>query len=146
MKDLHHNVKPVTTLLPVVTSTDKDGASVDIQGFSSVEHIIHVGAPGDTFSGSIKFDFYIEESANGTDWAGVTNEEDILGEFTLGADGHFLTIDADAECSQLYRIGYRGNKRYSRVTMNKTGTHTTGTPLSMLALKGHPQLAPTDEN
>jgi hypothetical protein len=146
MKDLHHNIKPVTTLLPVVTSTDKDGAAVDRQGFRSVEHIVHIGAPGDTFSGSVKFDFFIEESDNGTDWTGVTAADSILGQFTLGTNGLFLTVDGNAKCSKLYRIGYRGNKRYSRVTMDKTGTHTNGTPLSMSAIKGNPELAPTSEN
>jgi len=147
MNDLHHNIKPVTTLLPVVTTADKDGASVDRQGFQSVEHIIHLGAPGDTFSGSLKFDFFLEESDDpSSNFAGVTDANSLLGDFPLAADGHFLTVDANGECSQLYRIGYRGNKRYSRVTMNKTGTHTNGTPLGMLAVKGHPEQAPTSEN
>lgn len=147
MKDLHSNIKPVTTLLPVVTTADKDGAAVDSDGFRSVEHLIHIGAPGDTFSGSLKFDFFIEESdASGSGWAGVADAESILGDFTLGADGLFLTVDADGECSQMYRIGYRGNKRYSRITMNKTGTHSNGTPLGMMAVKGHPLSAPTSEN
>lgn len=147
MNDLHHNIKPVTTLLPVVTSADKDGTGVDRQGFGSVEHIIHIGAPGDTFSGALKFDFFIEESDDpSSNYTGVTEPDSILGDFTLGSNGLFLTVDADGECSQLYRIGYRGNKRYSRITMNKTGTHTNGTPLAMLAVKGHAQQAPTSEN
>jgi hypothetical protein len=100
MNDLHHKIALVTTLLPQVVTANKTGIGVDRQGFGSVEHLVHLGAPGDTLSGALKF-------------------------------------------SQIYKIGYRGNKQFSRVTITKTGTHTNGTPIGMMAVKGHPQLAPT---
>jgi hypothetical protein len=55
-----------------------------------------------------------------------------------------LTIDGVSEDDEAYRVGYIGTKRYVRVVAiaaNAPGN----TPLSVLAVLGHPDLAPTSD-
>jgi hypothetical protein len=144
MRDLHNNIGVQQTLDPVVASADQTGAVVDSQGFGSVEHLALIGQSGDTLSGSVKIDIKLQhgDAADGSDMAAVTDALDVLGT-TPDTNGIFATIDAAAEDEAVYRIGYRGTKRYSRLVVDLTGTHTNGTPVGLAAIKGHPALAPT---
>ena len=38
---------------------------------------------------------------------------------------------------EIFRVGYRGGKRYIRVVLAKTGTHSNGTPLGAFVIKSH---------
>ena len=38
---------------------------------------------------------------------------------------------------EIYRVGYVGGKRYVRVVLAKTGTHSNGTPLGAMIVRGH---------
>lgn len=146
MRDMHNNIKLVPAITPATYTSDQDGATIDRQGFSKVEHVIHVGVSGDTLSGSVKIDFVIQESDNGSTWADVTSEDAVL----FGADGVsaapdangiFATVDDPAEDGKILRIGYRGGKRYSRIQADFTGTHTNGIPLEAHATLGAPDNA-----
>jgi|GEM_PF-920646 len=52
--------------------------------------------------------------------------------------GLFGTLNADAEDSTIYRVGYKGNKRYLRVALDfTTGTGgITAAPVSVMAILG----------
>jgi hypothetical protein len=146
MKDLHSNIKLVQTLDPatVTGTSDVNGATVDRQGFDSVEHIVLFGESGDTLSGSVYFDVTIQESDDDSTWTDVTTAADVVGA-TPDANGVWTTIDAAAEDDTLYRIGYVGGKRYSRLQVELTGTHTNGTPIAACAVLGHADQAPTSD-
>lgn len=142
MKDLHHNIKTVQTLDPAVTTTNRAGAPVDRQGFESVEHIVLFGASGDTLSESVRTDVKLEASEDGSNWAAVTEADDVNGG-PVSAGGVFATIDSTSLDQTDYRIGYVGNARYSRVSLVLTGTHTNGTPVSAIAILGAANVKPT---
>lgn len=146
MKDLHNCVKLVQALDAQTLTADANGSGIDRQGFESVEHIVNLGASGDTLSGSVYVELVIQESDDNSAWSDVTAAADVL----VGADGIsaapdangvFATIDAAAEDERHFRIGYIGGKRYSRVQIDLTGTHTNGIPAAALAVLGHDEQA-----
>lgn len=150
MKDLHSNIKVVNALSPVVLTADQNGATIDRQGFEGVEHIVQLGATGDTLSGSVYVELVIQESDDNSSWSDVTAANDVI----VGGDGIsaapdangvFATIDDNAEDDRHFRIGYRGGKRYSRVQLDFTGTHTNGIEASALAVLGAPHQAGTSD-
>jgi hypothetical protein len=135
MKDLHHNIKTVQTLDPAVTTTTRVGAPVDRRGFESVEHIVLIGASGDTLSETLYMAAKLEASEDGTTWEPVTDGGAVIGGPVSGS-GIFATIASDQAAQMEYRIGYLGNARYSRISVLLTGTHEEGTPVSALAVLG----------
>jgi hypothetical protein len=143
MRDLYSNIAVQQTLDPQVVKTDQESDLVDHQGYDSIDHHVAVGQSGDTLSGTVKFDLKIlhGDESDGSDMAAVA-ATDVIGA-TPDTDGVFATIDADGEDGNVYCIGYIGSKRYSRIVVDATGTHTNGTPIGALAVLGHPAQAPT---
>lgn len=125
----------LTALLPAVRTAAADGATIDLAGYHGCTFGVHLGAPGDTLSGSVYFDFTIQHSDDGSAWSDITDNEYVIGA-TVAAGGIWRTVDADAEASQVYTIGYRGPKRYVRIQLEKTGTHSNGTPIGAVAYLG----------
>lgn len=153
MKDLHSRIKLVPQILPIVGNNDTAGTpaqSVDRMGYNSVEHVVLLGATGDTLSGSTKIEFKLQHSDNNTDWEAVTSADYVLVESDSGVsvpdeNGIFRVVDANAEDDTTYRIGYVGPKRYSRVFADFVGTHSNGIPLAVLGILGDPAVAPTQD-
>jgi len=146
MKDLHNNIKVVQALIPAVVTADANGSGIDRQGFEMVEHIVVMGNSGDTLSGSVLIELVLQDSPDNSVWSDVILAKQVL----VGADGIsvapsatgvFATIDAPAEDSRHFRIGYRGGERYTRIQVDLTGTHTNGTPISVIAVLGSPEQA-----
>lgn len=151
MRDLHHNIKIVSAILPqVVTSAGGAVSSsddvLDLAGFGSAEIIVDVGASGDTLSGTVKLTVSVQhadEDASTPDTAGTyaaVTTADLLG--ATSSSGDVLVIDDPAEDSAAYSFGYIGTKRFLKVTVTPGGTHTNGTPLGVVLVKGHPDSAP----
>lgn len=143
MRDFANNVTVVSSITPKVASgtTDLTGAHIDRKGYESVTHVVAVGVSGDTLSGSVKLDLILEHAdADGSgspgSYSAVSSGEDVL-DGTVTAGGIFTTIDSLAEDDVVVKIGYRGNKRFSRVKVDLTGTHANGTPVAAVALLGH---------
>jgi hypothetical protein len=147
MRDLFSNVAVVATLSPAVYTGDQNGAAVDSHGFDSILHCVQVGTTGDTLSGSVKIDFKLQDSDDGTTWYPVTRDLDV-NQFTaapyqaVDANGIFLTIDSNSEDDAMFKIGYVGYRKYSRVVADFTGTHTNGIEIGMSVIKGHPLSLP----
>lgn len=130
------------SLNAIVKATDTDCTGVDSQGFSTVTHVVNVGANGITFSTTNKVEIELEESDDNATFTDVTSNTSVVGG-TVGTNGLWQTIDADGDCNAVYAIGYTGPKRYSRVVLNFSGTHGTGTIFGVTGIKGRPISGPT---
>lgn len=137
-RDLHNNIKTVTSLVPATRTADANGTGVDTSGFESVEAVVALGQSGDTLSGSVKLDLELEESDDDSTYTDVALA-DMIGGVSAG---NFGTIDAATEDEKIYRVGYRGRKKYVRPVLNFTGTHTNGIPCAAMVILGNPRHAP----
>tara|TARA_R100001463_G_scaffold84084_1_gene138651 strand:- start:1204 stop:1656 length:453 start_codon:yes stop_codon:yes gene_type:complete len=135
-------IKIDESLNAIVKDADTNCTGVDSQGFSSVTHVVNVGANGITFSTTHKVEIELEHSDDNVTFTDVTSNTDVVGG-TVGTNGLWQTIDADGDCNAVYAIGYVGGKRYSRVVLNFSGTHGTGTIFGVVGVKGRPLSGPT---
>jgi hypothetical protein len=144
-RDLHSNIRVRQVLDPqLLTGTDDSTPcdAADHQGFQSVEHVVFVGASGDTLSGSLKIELAIEESEDGESFEPVTDAGAVIG--SVDEDGIFAVIDGAGEDAALYRVGYLGSKRYSRVNILRTGAHADGTVVAAAAILGDAETRPVE--
>lgn len=142
-RDLHNNLKTVVTRKPgtAAATADFNGTAVDTLGFEGVEVFVYMAASGDTLSGSVYTTLELEESNDNTTFTDVA-EVDMIGAIDGTTTGAFAVIDDPAEDDALFRVGYVGNKRYVRVVVNVTGTHTNGTAYTTWAVLGHGRQMP----
>jgi hypothetical protein len=139
--DLYNNIKVSSLLIPAVRTADANSTAVDMQGFESVVFVADVGNSADTLSGSVKIEFELEESDDNSTFTDCA-DADVIGYVDGTNDGTFAVIDAPAEDSTVFKCGYRGTKRYVRVVFNVTGTHSSGTPIGVIAIQGNANYAP----
>ena len=137
MRDISNITKSVTCQDAKVFTADANGTTVDRKGFESVMFIVNSGIEGDTLSGSVKFDFILQESTDDSTFTAVTSSTSVT-EGSVDSSGIFLTLDANGETPQTSQIGYIGGSRYARVKIDATGTHSNGTPISVQAVLGNP--------
>ncbi|MCD6035234.1 MAG: hypothetical protein K0R63_975 [Rickettsiales bacterium] len=135
MKDLYHNLKITQLSKPAVATGNVTSDSIDMQGYQSLSVLFDVGQSGDTLSGSLKWTLTAEESDNDSDFTAV-------GASDLHNGVASVVIDEAAEDETVVTFGYKGAKRYIRAVATKTGTHTNGTPIGIVAVQGHAGLAP----
>ena len=136
MTNIYHNTKITQLLDPVTATATQNSTYVDAQGFDLNPTLIAlIGQSGDTLSGSVYWTIQLEHSDTTSGFTSVSNTD------TLGGAASYV-VDAAAEDEQAYIFGYAGGKRYVRVSITKTGTHSNGTPLAVLALSGSPAVAP----
>jgi hypothetical protein len=128
-RDLYSNLGVEVAIPAQVADNDIEGETIDLQGFDSVMFAVHVGESGDTLSGSVKFDIAIEESDDGQSFTAMDA---------------FLVLDAEAKEEQVHLVGYSGTARYLRLDVDATGSHTNGTPMSAVAIKGHAHQSPVN--
>lgn len=140
MKDLSNSIVPVVSLAAAVRSAAANGTGVDLQGYESATILVDVGAEGDTLSGSVYFEVSLEHSDDNSTFTDCAQADIVDG--TIAADGIFLKLDGTTggdpdTAGGIFRVGYVGGKRYVRVVLAKTGTHSNGTPLGAMVVKGH---------
>ena len=139
MKDLSNNISPAVSLAAAVRSAAANGTGVDLQGYESATVLVDVGAEGDTLSSSVHFEVSLEESDDNSTFTDVAQASIIDG--TIASGGIFLKLDGttggDPDATGgIFRVGYVGNKRYIRVVLAKTGTHSNGTPIGAMVVRG----------
>ena len=107
MRDLYSNLKAVPALAPAVQAAAVAGATIDLKGANRAAIVVNTGA----IVGAGDFGVKLQESDTTTS-----------GDF---ADVDAGSVDSDApatlEASSSYRLGYRGFKRYLRVSLTKAG-------------------------
>lgn len=133
MKDMKNNIKVSNALniQAIASNTTIAGAIIDTKGFDSLTLVFQTGTITDG-----DYTLLIEEgnSATLTDAAAVA-DADLLGTEALAS------FSADTDDNKVSKIGYRGNKRYVRLSVVSTSV-TTGGTVGATAIQGHPQFAP----
>jgi hypothetical protein len=135
MRDLSNNIniKRVISPVSVADTTAQVGQIIDKAGYESVTYAIATGSIADA---DATFTVLLEEGddASLTDAASVA-DADLLGTEALAA----FQFDDDNECRKL---GYKGNKRYTRLTITPVN-NASAALISAVAILGHPMNAPT---
>ena len=137
MKDLMNNIVARVALAPVATALANDTAQVcniiDRLGFESLTYVIATGVLADagaTFTTSM-----VEGNDPALADAAAVAAKDMVGTLALAS----FTETADGVTR---KIGYIGNKQYTRLTITPLG-NAAAAPLAVIALLGNPLSAPT---
>jgi hypothetical protein len=135
MKDLFNNITVARAISPVSVSdnTAQVGVIIDRQGFNSLTFAFALGSLADA---DATFAVTIDHGDNSAlaDAAAVP-AGDLLGTAALAG---FTFADDNAT----RKIGYRGAKRYVRLTITPSG-NASAALISAVALLSHPHAAPT---
>ena len=140
MKDMSNTIATAVSVKNAVKSSAENGTGVDLQGYESATLIVDVGAEGDTLSSSVHFEISLEHSDDNSTFTDVAQADIVDG--TISSGGIFLKLDGTAggnpdTTGEIFRVGYVGGKRYIRGVIAKTGTHSNGTPIGILVIKGN---------
>lgn len=133
MRDLASNIAVRAVIAPAVTSdnTASVGTVIDRLGFDSLAYVIATGTLADA---DATFTVLLEESdASGSG-------------FTAVADADLIGTEADASFTfandgVVRKLGYRGHKRYTRLTVTPAG-NSGSAPLAAVALLTRAALRP----
>jgi hypothetical protein len=135
MKDTANNIniKRVISPVSVADTTAQVGQIIDRQGYDSLTYVIATGSIADA---DATFTVLLEDGdvSNLSDAAAVADAE-LIGTEALAA----FQFDDDNECRKL---GYIGNKRYTRLTITPVA-NASAALLGAVAVLGHPNVAPT---
>lgn len=135
MKDLHNNITPKRVISPVsvADNTAQVGQIIDRQGYESVEYIIQAGSLADA---DATFTVLLEDG----DSPSLADNVAVADQFLLGTEA-LASFDADDD-NKVFKLGYIGNKRYTRLTITP-GANASAALLGAVAILGHPHNAPT---
>lgn len=127
--DLKSNISAGRSIAYGAKTATATGTGAEISDFRGACILIDAGAWTD---GSHTFE--VQDSDDNTNYTAVADSN---------LDGDEPVIDAAADGSQQYYIGYNGNKKYLRVVSTVAGT-TTGAIYGAYILKGYPKNIPTN--
>lgn len=107
MRDLYSNIGAVLALSPAVKTAAGVGPTIDTLGFGRVAFVVNTGA----IAGSGDFGIKVQESDTTTS-----------GDFTNApADQVDSNAPATLAADSAYKLGYRGFKRYVRLSLTMAG-------------------------
>ena len=118
------------TLSAQVLTTTTNTASVDVEDALSITHKLQIGDSGDTLSGSVFWTVVLNESDDDSVFTVAAAEDVIVRQLNTEIDVNSVVIDAPTEDQTSINFGYIGHKKYTRLEITATGTHTTGTPMA----------------
>jgi hypothetical protein len=119
-------VKRVISPVSVADNTAQVGQIIDRAGYSGVQYVIATGSIADV---DATFAVLLEESdAANMSGAAAVADADLIGTEALAG----FQFDDDNECRKL---GYKGTKRYTRLTITPTG-NASAALLSAVCLLG----------
>lgn len=135
MKDLISKIHPKRAISPVsvADNTAQVGQIIDRQGFNSLTYLIAIGSVADA---DATFAVLLEhgDDAALADAAAVP-DIDLIGTEALAG---FTFADDD----EARKLGYKGIKRYTRLTITPAN-NASAALISAIALLGHPEQLPT---
>jgi len=119
---------------PDTITADTDGSSVDMKGYDCCTFVALVGESGDTLATALYIELEVEESDDDSSFTDAA-DADVKGYVAGNNDGCFAYIDAADEDDTVYHCTYHGSSRYVRPVINVTGTHSSGTPIGIIAIR-----------
>jgi hypothetical protein len=140
-RDLHDNLSAVIAVLPATLTATPTDISVDTLGFRGAMVAFYIGVGGITFTGTNRIDLVLEHSLDNTNWTAVT-QADVVGQ-TITANGTYRSIIALKAAADVTEISYVGGRRYIRTRPVMGGTHSTGTPMAAMIVRGLPEQMPS---
>lgn len=142
---LYSNLSAASLLVPAVRNSDTNSTSMDLRDSESAAILFHIGASADTLSGTNKIELEVQESDDNSTFTAVANADMNL--YATGTNvGTGAVVVSNATASLSYLFGYKGYKRYIRGVLNFSGTHSTGTPIGIIGLKGGNHYLPVNAN
>lgn len=146
MKRDNMDILPVRVTGPITLSADNTSASVDLVSCNAALIQIGVGIGGITFDGTNKIEFKVTHSDDDVTFDPVTAADVIPGpnaDTTVGAGGIVRSLIAAHAAPTVALVSYIGNRRYLRVQADFSGTHGTGTPISVNVIQSRLNLSGT---
>lgn len=140
MRDGYHNISPAAACLPAVLTTTPSPITVDTLGFNDVTLVVYAGAGGITFTGTNKITYVLTESDDDSTYTAVA-DAGFLG-VTGTSSGVFKSYTTAKAAADVVKVGYRGGKRYLQFTPTFGGTHSSGTAVAAIAVRGSPVVQP----
>lgn len=133
MRDLMHDLGVVQALAPVAVAADNTGSAIDLKGFNGAMILLEVGVVTD---GVYAFELQESDTTTSGDFAAVA-DKDLIGTEKTG-----IATGAGNGGASVYKLGYKGGKRYIRYYIKETTNGTTGMVASVLVIKGRPWSRP----
>lgn len=137
MRDLFNNVNPTgiaaTGVITVTDNTAIVSGVVDTQGYDSVMFVVATGTLADA---DATFTVLLEDG----DDSGLSDNAAVADADMLGTEA--LAGFTFAEDASALKIGYKGVKRYCRLTVTPAA-NTGSAPVAIIGLLGHPNYAET---
>lgn len=134
-RDLMNDVTPKVAIAPVVATdnTALVSAVIDTLGYNSATFVIATGTLADA---DATFAVLLEEGdASDLSGGNAVADADLIGTEALAG----FTFADDSETRKL---GYKGSKRYLRLTVTPSG-NTGNAPIAAIAILGHANARPT---
>lgn len=137
MRDMASRIAEVQIFGPDVLSADNTPAALDLDGFQSATILLSVGAGGITFTSSNKVEFILTHSDDNVTYTAVA-QADVIGP-TVATGGIIRSLVAAKAAADTAptECGYIGGKRYLKLLADFSGTHSTGTAMSAVLVKGN---------
>lgn len=137
MRDLASRVVPVQIFGPATLDADNTPSALDLAGANSAVILLSVGAGGITFTSTNKVEFKLTHSDDNSSYDDVV-AADVQGvTVTSGGIVRSLTAAKAAADTAPTEIGYIGGRRYLKLLADFSGTHSSGTPMSAVLVKGN---------
>ena len=127
------NVKRVLSPASVADNTAQVGEIVDSKGFNSLTYLIATGSLADA---DATFTVLLEDG----DAANLSDAVAVADAYLLGTEALASFIFSDD--NKCFKLGYIGNKRYTRLTITP-GANASAALLSAIAVLGEAQIQPT---
>lgn len=124
MRDIYSNIAAMLALAPTVQTAAAQGPAIDLKGAGRVAFVVNTGE----IAGAGAFGVTLQESDIGSGgWANVAAEE----------------MDSNAPAalaaSSVYRLGYRGYKRFVRLSLTRaSGTSIAAGAVAIIAPDSRP--------
>jgi len=140
-RDSYNDLKLVSALAPqtINTNTTTDSAAIDLAGYESVLIMFASGTIGGATADNVLTP-YITECATSDGSFTAVADADLIGASTTGQEAAAAfngTMD-----NTVTKIGYKGTKRYIKVSIVSTSTTTAGGLISANAILGAGHLLP----
>lgn len=141
MRDLISNLGASQAIGPATLASDTTSAAIDLAGFDSAMIALSVGVGGITFDETNKVEFKVTHCATSDGTFEAVTQNHIEGA-TVSTGGIVKALTAAHAAASFTKVGYVGGRRFVKIQADFSGTHGTGTPISVTVLKGHPGSAP----